>query len=157
MFTKKDRELVEGVKRVLDKNNNYLWDKNQLETQVNNLKKEVRELEELKEYYKFTEGMYKGKVYIMRTPLRENTPMLYLKHLGSPFGGYTWTSDKELAGQYSFGEAYRIKNDFCAFKDSKENLLIVCVDDIVDDEDFIEYKSELLKKDGFMKDNDEVE
>ena len=85
--------------------------------------------------------------------------MLYLYGYSndSRFGGYRWTSDITRAEQYSFETAYQIKNNFCAFNDTKENLLIVCVDDIKDDEYDPEgkYKNELLKKDGFVENEGE--
>lgn len=158
MFRKEDREELKKIKRELSSLYSQLWDKNYLENRVNSLKKEVEDLEEKKRSLKFTDGMHKGRVMIMRTPLRENTPMLYLEdYSDGRFGGYRWTSDITKSEQYSFEEAYQIKNNFCAFNDTKENLLIVCVDDIKDDDYDPEskYKNELLKKDGFAKDHDE--
>lgn len=158
MFKKEDREELKKIKNELSSLSSQLWDKNYLEKRVESLTKEVEYLEEKKRSLKFTDGMYKGKVMIMRTPLRENTPMLYLAdYSDGRFGGYRWTSDITRAEQYSFEAAYQIKNNFCAFNDTKENLLIVCVDDIKDEEYDPEgkYKSELLKKDGFANNKEE--
>jgi len=158
MFKNADRKELKKIKKELSSISNELWNKNYLENKIKALEKEVKDLEEKKHSLKFTGGMFQGKVMIMRTPLRENTPMLYLAMYGDGFiAGYKWTSDVAKADQYSFEEAYQIKNNFCAFNDNKENLLIVCVDDIKDDDYDPEgkYKNELLKKDGFAKDEDE--
>ena len=64
--------------------------------------------------------------YIIRTPFEEGQPMLYLRDYSEGrFGGYWWTGEKEKAAQYSFEEANKIKDNFCAFNDTKENLSIV--------------------------------
>ncbi len=157
MFNNTDREELKKIKNELSSISNQLWNKNNLNDKVEYLRKEVEVLEEKKHSLKFTDGMYQGKVMIMRTPLRENTPMLYLAdYTDGRFGGYRWTSDITKAEQYSFEEAYQIKDNFGAFNDTKENLLIVCVDNIKDEYDTEgKYKNELLKKDGFAKDKSE--
>ena len=154
MFNNKDREELQKIKKELSSISNQLWNKNCLHDKVNSLRKEVECLEEKKRSLKFTDGMYSGKVIIMRTPLRDNTPMMYLEdYRECDLYNYKWTSDIMKAKQYSFEKAYQIKNDFGAFNDTKENLLIVCVDNIKDEYDTEgKYKSELLKKDGFAKD-----
>lgn len=75
------------------------------------------------------------KYYIMHLPIEEGSKVLYLKHLGCIYGsGYTWTSNKNLAQHYPLEHALQIKKDFYAFKDSKENLVIACVDGIKEEE-----------------------
>ena len=157
MFNNTDREELKKIKNELSSISNQLWNKNHLDNKVESLRKEVEELENKKRSLKFTDGMYKGKVMIMRTPLRENTPMMYLEdYLTYGMYNYKWTSDIIKAAQFSFEDAYQIKNDFGAFNDTKENLLIVCVDNIKDEYDIEgKYKNELLKKDGFAKENGE--
>lgn len=157
MFKKDDREELKKIKNELSSLSSELWNRNCLHDKVSSLRKEVEYLEEKKRSLKFTDGMYQGRVMIMRTPLRENTPMLYLAdYCNGGFGGYRWTSDRTKAEQYSFEEAYQIKDEFGAFNDTKENLLIVCVDNIEDEYDIeSKYKSELLKKDGFANNKEE--
>lgn len=71
------------------------------------------------------------KFYIMHLPLDKDSKIVYLAYLGCDFGaGYTWTHDKNLAHHYSLRDALDIKENFCAFGDSRENLAIVCADGI---------------------------
>lgn len=70
--------------------------------------------------------------YIIHLPKDEDSKIVYLAHLSCCgfMDGYTWTSNKNRAQHFSLEEALQIKTDFCAFKDSRENLVIACADGI---------------------------
>lgn len=147
MFKKEDREALKNIKKDIADIEYTLWKKNNLNENISNLEKEIETLKEQKASFKLTDSMYKGKVFIMRTPVGGVEKLLYLSDYidGKSLYNYRWTADKKKAYPYSFNEAYRIKKEFCASNDSNQNLLIVCVDDIID-EYTPEYTHDLLKE-----------